>query len=274
MEVKEHSIYEEVTTTMADLQPGDKVLCADGRWHEVEALPVHVPDKMFAITFIKNGVEAKVKCSGTHLWTLYNTVGQSVTLETTAIYEQLQWLETFTVGENLSGIYIKDVKRIKPEPVRCLHIKGLVNEGSPDDLLFEVVAEGKNGKSFTVLTHNCMERLICGQLGSVASRMALDDNQATTIDGKHKGAGMIKAQGIVSNVQYYFEQQKWLNKWFTDRGMTESGWDPKEVGSESPESIDLGEDEDLSIDENQTVIEFNGTERIVDNNKDQRFEEI
>ena len=128
----------------------------------------------------------------------------------------------------------------------------------------------------SIFTHNCQERLVCGQLGSIASRMALDDQQATTIDGTHKGAGIVRAQGIISHVQYYFEEQSWIKDWYKKRGLTEFGYelneDPNfEIDSES---IDLGEDEDITIDENKTIIEFNNIHKEIDHSADQKFEEI
>lgn len=155
-----------------------------------------------------------------------------------------------------------------------IEINNNISELSIKEFLELLLCHSKYGNS--IFTHNCQQRLICGQLGSIASRMALDDNQATTIDGTHKGAGMVKAQGIVTNIQYYFEQQKWINQWFLDRGLTEKGWnkdeDPNAITD--PDSIDLGEDEEISIDDNRTRIEFNGISKEIDNNKDQKFEEI
>lgn len=127
-----------------------------------------------------------------------------------------------------------------------------------------------------VLTHNCMQRLVCGQLGSVSSRMALDNMQATTIDGRHKGAGMVKAQGIISHIQYYFEETNWITDWFTSRGMTNKGYDVNEDPNATvdPSTIDLGEDEDISISEKKTIIEFDSIKKEIDNTKDQHFDEV
>lgn len=128
----------------------------------------------------------------------------------------------------------------------------------------------------TVFTHNCQQRMICGPLGSVASRMALDDNQATTINGEHKGAGMVKAQGVIQNVQYYFEEQDWIKEWYRDRGLTDLGYDPKDLEREDPmEDFDMGErEEDISIQKQTTHMEFNGLEKDIDNTRDQKFKEV
>lgn len=274
---------------MGDLQEGDQVYCADGQWHDIEILDVHIPESMYEIKFTKgdekngskDGLENNnicsnyysVKCSGDHLWTLYNDLNLPIILRAKDIYSNIETLKNHKVGNIDDKIKIYSIEEIDPIPSRCIHIKDLI-EDENNQLLFEILAENENGDYIPVFTHNCMERLICGQLGSVASRMALDDNQATTIDGKHKGAGMIKAQGIVSNVQYYFENQKWLNQWFKDRGMTEKGWDPNDLDNPEQENIDLGEDEEFSIKEDKTVISFNGTTREIENSKDQKFKEI
>ena len=128
----------------------------------------------------------------------------------------------------------------------------------------------------SVLTHNCGCRLVCGRLGSVASRMALDDNQATTIDGTRKGAGIIKSQGEVQHLQYYFEEQKWIKSWFLARGLTEKGYMPGEdpSGTVDPSTLDFGEDEDLSIVRDKTEIDFGKIHREVDHTQDQKFKEV
>lgn len=128
-----------------------------------------------------------------------------------------------------------------------------------------------------IYTHNCMERLVCGQLGSIASRMALDNQDATTIDGRHKGAGIVKAQSVIQHIQYYFEQQKAIEKWFTERGMDSKGYDPSDKKSNvvDPDSIDFGDDEEeITIQNKKTVIEFQDIHKEIDNNKDQKFNEV
>lgn len=257
-------MFDEITISIGEIQPDDEVMGTDGQWHSIEILPVHVPDLMFEINFgDKFGI---VKCSGDHLWTLYDSVTKApLVLETKSIFQDLEWIKNCPVG-NLKGPKIISMKSIEPIPSRCISLK------DSEDMLFEIFTD----KGESVFTHNCQQRLICGQLGSIASRMALDDNQATTIDGTHKGAGMVKSQGIVSNIQYYFENQKWLEKWFTDRGLTAKGWEPTEDPSADidPNSIDLGEDEDIYITTNKTTMDFNNIHKEIDNTKSQKFEEV
>lgn len=254
--------YEELNISIGDIKPGDQVMGTDGQWHDVEILPIHTPESMFSIS-LENGT---IKCSGDHMWTLFDAnTHKSIVLETKVIYENMNWLMECNWGD-INGPKMVEIKSINPIPSRCISIK------DSDDMLFEIFTD--DGKS--VFTHNCQQRLICGQLGSIASRMALDDNQATTIDGTHKGAGMVKAQGIVSNIQYYFEQQKWIEKWFTDRGLTKQGWEPTEDPNAAidPNSIDLGEDEEITIAKNKTVMDFQDIHKEIDNTKSQKFEEV
>ena len=131
-------------------------------------------------------------------------------------------------------------------------------------------------KKQTVLTHNCGARMVCGRLGSVASRMALDNQDATTIDGTRKGAGIVKSQGEVTHVQYYFELQKWIVSWFKKRGLTENGYMPSEDPNATidPASLDFGDDEDMSINRDKTEIDFANVHREVDHTQNQKFKEV
>lgn len=127
-----------------------------------------------------------------------------------------------------------------------------------------------------LLTHNCGCRLVCGRLGTIASRMALDDNQATTIDGTRKGAGIIKSQGEIAHIQYYFALQKWIVEWFESHGLTKFGYEPGEDPNipVDPNSLDFGEDEDISISRDKTNIDFSGLHREVDHTQDQKFQQV
>ena len=261
--------YQELIVDIGELQPGDQVMGTDGKWHDIEILPIHIPKRMFEITFENNF--GGIKCSGDHMWTLFNPINRKyatpLVLQTTDMFNNLDWIikGKLFVGE-FNGPTIKSIIEIEPIPSRCISLK------DSEDMLFEVFTSEGN----SVFTHNCQQRLICGQLGSIASRMALDDNQATTIDGTHKGAGMVKAQGVVSNIQYYFEQQKWIEQWFTDRGLTKTGWEINEDPNASidPNSIDLGEDEEITISKNKTVMDFQDIHKEIDNTKSQKFEEV
>lgn len=250
----------EVTTTIGELKYGDKVLCTDGQWRDIEILEIHKPKRCYNIEF----ETGSVKCSGDHLWTFYDDFNVPFTITTDVAFKSKLCLY-FSCGV-IGGPKIISIIQIKPIPCRCITIK------NSDDSLFEIFTEEGN----PVFTHNCQQRLVCGQLGSIASRMALGDNQATTIDGEHKGAGMISSQGINANIQFYFEQVSWIENWFVNRGLTAKGWDKGEDPSAEidPNSIDLGEDEDISIETKKTNIDFQGIHKEIDHTKDQKFEEI
>ena len=85
----------------------------------------------------------------------------------------------------------------------------------------------------TIFTHNLMQQsqgLSAVRLDQTPSMMALGSTLGTTIDGSHKGAGITKMQGEISRVQYYFEQQKWINEtYFKQRGLDELGYTTNSV---------------------------------------------
>lgn len=104
--------------------------------------------------------------------------------------------------------------------------------------------------------------------------MALGSTLATTIDGTHKGAGMTKMQGQISRVQYYYENQKWINEtYFKQRGLDNLGYT---IGSmnDSSDEIELSGDIDLDNTNSTTVIDFSGEHAEIEHRKDQKFEEI
>lgn len=122
-----------------------------------------------------------------------------------------------------------------------------------------------------IYTHNCAAKIVAGRLEQTASMMALGSTLGTTIDGTHKGAGITKMQGQISRVQYYFEQQKWINEtYFRQRGLDDLGYKNK-VELEEEE---LGGEIDLDNFDGKTVIDFDGEHAEIDNRKDQKFNEV
>lgn len=104
--------------------------------------------------------------------------------------------------------------------------------------------------------------------------MALGSTLGTTIDGSHKGAGITKMQGEISRVQYYFEQQKWINEtYFKQRGLDELGYTTNSV-TDIADDIELEGDIDLDITNSKTVIDFDDEHAEIDNRKDQKFSEV
>jgi hypothetical protein len=103
--------------------------------------------------------------------------------------------------------------------------------------------------------------------------MALGSTLGTTIDGSHKGAGITKMQGEICRVQYYFENQSWINNtYFKQRGLDEHGYLPDTV--EVADEIELEGTIDLDNTNSKTVIDFDDQHAEIDNRKEQKFEEI
>ena len=104
--------------------------------------------------------------------------------------------------------------------------------------------------------------------------MSMGSTLATTIDGTHKGAGMTKMQGQISRVQYYYENQKWINEtYFKQRGLDNLGYTIGSMNASSDE-IELSGDIDLDNTNSTTVIDFSGEHAEIEHRKDQKFEEI
>lgn len=131
-------------------------------------------------------------------------------------------------------------------------------------------AEDSNNMIFT---HNCAARIVAGRLEQTASMMALGSTLGTTVDGSHKGAGITKMQGQISRVQYYFEQQSWINDtYFKQRGLDNLGYSPN--AEEAIDDIELSGDIELDNTNSTTVIDFDEEHAEIDNRKDQKFEEV
>lgn len=258
--------YIEIETTIGELKDGDQIYCTNGEWKEInEILPLHVPDNMYRLHFKNKNNSGYVDCSGDHEWSIY--IGgrnkQETVISSDLIYNVN--IPSNSRFGSLNGPKLKKIERITPYLSRCISVNN-------EDHLFEIIDSNGN----KIFTHNCMNRLVCGQLGSVASRMALDNNTATAIDGSRKGAGIIRSQGDVAHIQYYFEEPTWWEKWCEDRGLTRFGYAPGEDPNAplDPNLIDLGEDEELSLPRDKTKIEFHKTIKEIDKTKDQKFEEI
>lgn len=125
-----------------------------------------------------------------------------------------------------------------------------------------------------IFTHNCAARIVAGRLEQTASMMALGSTLGTTVDGTHKGAGITKMQGQISRVQYYFENQSWINEtYFKQRGLNELGY-LEEIADTSLDDIELSGDIELEDSHSKTVIDFDDQHAEIDNRKDQKFEEV
>ena len=103
--------------------------------------------------------------------------------------------------------------------------------------------------------------------------MALGSTLGTTVDGSHKGSGITKMQGQISRVQFYFEQQKWINEtYFKQRGLNELGYIDDEPQVE--DDIELSGEIELDNSVAKTVFDFDEEHAEIDNRKEQKFEEV
>ena len=125
-----------------------------------------------------------------------------------------------------------------------------------------------------IFTHNCGARIVCGRLEAVPAMMAFHNTLPTTIDGAHKGAGMTKMQGEISRVQYYFEQQSWINNvYFRQRGLNQLGYVDGQ-NADASDDVELSGTITLDNSNSKTVIDFDGEHAEIEKRQDQKFEEL
>lgn len=118
----------EIIINIGDLYKYDKVMGTDGSWHDINLQDIHIPDKMYKLTFTtgffeENRITCEVKCSGDHKWMVYDNMNCRMGVFTT--YELLS--DPFTMLYNIGvsdGPMISRVEEIEPEPVRCLEVLG------------------------------------------------------------------------------------------------------------------------------------------------------
>lgn len=130
--------YKETITTIGELQEDDLVMGDDGQWHRIKLLDIHIPKKMYKITF-ENGF---VKCSGDHQWNLYGATDIPVTVDSDTIFKEKLYKLGLSCGRK-NGPKIVAIKKIKPEPVRCIHVLG-------SNLLFEILVDNSDHMNDTL----------------------------------------------------------------------------------------------------------------------------
>ena len=130
----------------------------------------------------------------------------------------------------------------------------------------------ENGIKYSKLfVHNCQARMVCGRLNGTASMMALGNSLATSIDGSKKGRGIVSVNGVMSNLQYYFEKPEWIEGWWNDRGLDNKGYDNSEI---QEEEIILSGEEEINIVDEMVEYDFEGIHKEVNNAKKQEFDNI
>ena len=276
-------VYEEVETTVGEIEDGDLVFDSDGKPQRQWTLPTKIPNRLFRIWFTDGFSRQYVDCDEEHQWTLVNhNNGSKVELQTDVIYGALNTLKDYRVG-NKDGVRIESIEEIPTVDengnsieVRCIQLD------KSDDHLYQILTnpeEGTEQEPWNVITHNCTMRAAAGRLGAVPSRMLFDNQKATTISS-NPGSALLRANSIYFPTQVYFEKDiSWLRNWFLERGLSENGFDilAGEVDkSIRPEDIDLGDDDDieLSLEVNKKEIDFEGVHAEIDETRDQKFREV
>lgn len=254
----------EIIIPISDLKIGDQVKGSDDKWYTIsEILPSRIPNRMFRLEF-SNGC---VECSDDHQWTYVDHNGIKRITDTLGIFESRKLFTEldFHFGKE-DGPILFNIEEIEPKEAVCIKLNN-------KDHLYEIFTD----KGSPILTHNCGFRMVCGRLGGVASLMALGNSMATAIDGKHPGAGMISSQGVIDNIQYYYEEHAWLEKWFATRGLNKLGYlenADEETDKEEQVLESLEGEENLESSSEVMNIEFAGIKGQVDKKKDQHFEEV
>ena len=239
-----------VTKSMQELTDKDMVLGTDNKWHHIKVLPIQ-GKKMFMVKTEVGEVEA----SHDHLWTIFSKLGKRKTVPTSKLKKYISW----HIGIK-NGPKLLDIVNNGTALCRCIQVD------SPDHQFKILTNQGKE-----LFTHNCAGRVICGRLGSTASLMALNNSLATTIDGAHKGRGIVSVNGEISNIQYYFTPISWIEEWWQDRGFDKNGYLPNEKKHIVEE---LSGEETVELEQDKTTFEFDDVKKEVDKTLDQVFEEI
>lgn len=247
--------YEIVTTTIGDLRDGDEVIGSDGKWHAIEILPV-VMKYMHKV----HTSAGSVICSFDHEWNLCNE-DEVITIRTSELLSNEEEHIGKHIGETNGPIFEGCEAISEPMECRCIAVDS-------EDRQFQIFTDAGE----PILTHNCAARMVCGRLDTVASQMALDSTLATSIDGSHKGAGIVSVNGVKSNIQYYFEGIDWIDKWFEDHGFDKNGY--LKGHSEEEISYELSGEEELDVPETITHFEFDGNEKNINNSKKQEFKNV
>lgn len=246
-----------ITTTIGELQDGDEVLGTDGKWHKIELLPIEEKD-LYRVHTNKGSVV----CSYDHYWCI--DMGEDVrefsTIELNNDFLRYKGKE---IGYHGSHVYLEQIEFERVGQCRCLIVKDTY------DHQFQILTD----ENKPVFTHNCQTRIVCGQLGGVASQMALGNSLATTIDGSHKGAGIVSINNVTTPVQYYYADTSWIKDWYRERGFDENGYPLNNVNEE--ETVSLGDDEEeIDLKAQDQHFEFADVEKDIINRKEQKFRNV
>lgn len=258
---------EEIITTMGELQDGDLVQGVDGKWYPCKILDIQEKPMYRVVTS-----SGSVECSFDHDWILFekkkngdlDVFGKQYS--TQEIFDDFEHFKGWKVGI-AEGPELLHMESIGENQCRCIQtdapshqfaIKGFYDQNS--------VSEG--GKIFS---RNCQGRLLCGRASTAAASMMLFGTVLGLSVESRKGAGLISSAGVMSNIQYYYSDPKWIENWFADRGLDKNG---KVPGEAYEQEINLNGEEEFSIRDNDEVYKFDDIQKEVLNKHEQKFENI
>lgn len=246
-----------------DIKIGDKIVGVDGNLHNVVALtPIHIPHRMFNVCFTNGSVE----CSDTHEWGYWDK-GNLLIKDTLSIYNNLDYFKQFVFGKEEDGIKLEYITEITPKEVMCITTDAPYN-------LFKIFTNMEN----PIFTKNCGNRVFCGKATETgASKVALDNLLAMTVDDTYKGAGVFQAGGASDArfLRFYFTEEDSLQDYYAKRGLDPLGYSKYDSATNHSTSA-IDENEELELNRNEEVFTFEIDEESIeiDHTKEQEWREV
>ena len=238
-----------------DIKRGDEVRGTDGEFYPCELQPVREEVCYEVITS-----QGSVICSWNHEWVV-RLNGSPINTHRCMTQDLdsgfIKRFDFVTIESHEEFVELLGIKRLKDKRlVKCISVD------SPDHL-FKIYTD----KGVSLFTSNCQNRVVAGRVNSTQSMMALGNTLGTAIRGDIKGRGIVSVNGILENLQIYFENPSWLTQWYHDRGMDECGYD----GTESDEEVIVEGEEDIVTTNTKLDMTFEDIHKEVNSYVDQNF---
>lgn len=240
---------------IGDIQKYDEVRGTDGEFYPCTPQPIQ---KQICYEVITD--QGSVIASWHHEWVVCLNGSPCNTYRCITQDLDSEFLKSFdfiTIESDEEFVELLGIKRLEGKRrVRCIAVD------SPDHL-FKIYTD----KGVGLFTSNCQNRVVAGRVNSTQSMMALGNTLGTAIRGDIKGRGIVSVNGILENLQIYFENPSWLTQWYRDRGMNECGYD----GTESDEEIIVDGEEDIVTTNSKLDMTFEDIHKEVNSYVDQNF---
>lgn len=216
-----------------------KILSDKGYIEPIKEIPSFDSDSYFKIIFNDN--LGYILATNDHFWNVI--IDNHEEIETTEyLYNNFFSLKSkkglkLDIPESNCEYFIKKIKKINGKkkkffcyeidtpkkqfmiyPKRNLLQEYIANKKFKDDIdLFEVKRAG-------VFIHNCQCRIGCGRLQGMSSMMLFGNTIGTSVDGSRQGSGIMASNGVMYNIQYFYEEIEWLKKWYKKCGFDKQGY--------------------------------------------------